>query len=216
MNARVWSSWSWCVPPVETQVVSIVPLGHPCLSTSPSAYLSPISFPFSLFLFFSLFFLFPFAVLRFPVPFRLFVSRMLRVSPSLDFFRFPARLGGRLSSFVSVLHPPRAAFEPANRRIILACASFLACYVFMFFFSSLPFSISIWTSFVFILSFSCGYYVVSSVSVSAATRLAYDIPWYVSWSVRTPISPFYFCPRCTICFSYCVYYLLFLFVFLLR
>ena len=173
-----------------------MPLGHPCLSTSPSAYLSPISFPFSLFLFFSLFFLFPFAVLRFPVPFRLFVSRMLRVSPSLDFFRFPARLGGRLSSFVSVLHPPRAAFEPANRRIILACASFLACYVFMFFFSSLPFSISIWTSSYFIQPFSFGYCVVSSFSV--ATRSAYRRYLISTYADLT----FYFCLRYKICFSY--------------
>ena len=49
-------------------------------------------------------------------------------------------------------------------------------------FSSFPFSISIWTSFVLILSFSCGYYAVSSVSVSAATRLAHDI--YASLYVR--------------------------------
>ena len=58
---------------------------------------------------------------------------------------------------------------------------------FLFFFFSFPFSISIWTSFVFILSFSCGYYAVSSLSVSAATRLAYYtwyIPgMYVSWYV---------------------------------
>ena len=56
--------------------------------------------------------------------------------------------------------------------------SFLRCWCLTylhFFFSSFPFSISIWTAFVFILSFSCGYYAVSSVSVSTATRLAYDI-----------------------------------------
>ena len=36
--------------------------------------------------------------------------------------------------------------------------------------------------------------------------------WYtVSWYVRTLISPFNFCLRHTICFSYCVHYLLFLF-----
>ena len=46
----------------------------------------------------------------------------------------------------------------------------------------------------FILS-SCGYYAVSSVSVSATTRLAYDM--YVFWYVRTLISPFYFCLRYT-------------------
>ena len=55
-------------------------------------------------------------------------------------------------------------------------------YLYLFYFifvPSFPFSISIWTSFVFILSFSCGYYAVSSVSVSAATRLAYDM--FLDW-----------------------------------
>ena len=65
-------------------------------------------------------------------------------------------------------------------RIPLACG-LLSCVadvdLSLLFFSSFPFSISIWTSFVFSSSFSCGYYAVSSVSVSAATRLAcsYDI-----------------------------------------
>ena len=48
----------------------------------------------------------------------------------------------------------------------------LRLYFFLLF---LPFSILVWTSFVFILSLSCVCYAVSSVSVSAATRLPYDI-----------------------------------------
>ena len=92
---------------------------------------------------------------------------------------------------------------------------------YFFFFPSFPFSISIWTSFVFILSFSCGYYAVSSVSVSAATRLAYDnihryiYNIFVCILIRTHADlTFYCCLSYTFCFSYCVYYLLFLLVFL--
>ena len=67
----------------------------------------------------------------------------------------------------------------------------------------------------FILSFPFGYYAVSSVSVSASTRLAYDI--YACSLIRTYADlTFYFCMRYTICFSYCVVHLLFLFVFLPR
>ena len=111
MNAWVWVSSSSCVPPVETQVVSIVPPGYPCL------------FPFFLY---SSFFL---SLLPFPVfPF-LFVSsfsvgflhRLLRFS-----FRFHALLGGGFCSFVSVLHPPRAACEPDSLRIPPVCC-LLSC-----------------------------------------------------------------------------------------
>ena len=63
-------------------------------------------------------------------------------------------------------------------RIPLACC-LLSCVlaVDLFYFSSLPslLSISILDIVCFILSFSCGYYAVSSVSVSAATRVAYDV-----------------------------------------
>ena len=50
-------------------------------------------------------------------------------------------------------------------------------FLFSFFFSSFPFSISIWTSYVPSCLFVAGtwYYAGSSVSVSAATRLAYDM-----------------------------------------
>ena len=84
--------------------------------------------------------------------------------------------------------PPRAPCEPEVCVFPLRAVFFLLSCVadvglsFIFFFSSFPFSISIWTSFVFILSFSCGYYAVSLVSVSAATRLAYDM--YLDTYVR--------------------------------
>ena len=85
--------------------------------------------------------------------------------------------------------PPPCSLRAWSMRIPLACcllSSFLRCWcwlIFFCFFASFPYSMSIWTSFVFILSFSCGYYAVSSVSVSAATRLAYYIyvSWYVPW-----------------------------------
>ena len=64
------------------------------------------------------------------------------------------------------------------------------------------------------------YYVVSSVSVSAATRLAYEV-WYecVFWCIRT-YADLILCRKNTICFVFVVYYvcicLLFSFVFPLR
>ena len=81
--------------------------------------------------------------------------------------------------------PPPRSLRAWSMRIPLACcllsSFFLALLMLtcLFFFPSLSFSISIWTSFVFILSFSRGYYAVSSVSVSTATRLAYDVCIYI-------------------------------------
>ena len=67
------------------------------------------------------------------------------------------------------------------------CAS-LSCHVFLFF--AIVRCVRNATtksrghkSFGFILSFPCGYYAVSSVSVSAATRLAYDM--YLDTLIRT-------------------------------
>ena len=57
---------------------------------------------------------------------------------------------------------------------------------FLLFFSCVPFFDFDLDIVCFVLSFSCGYYAVSSVLVSAATRLAYYI------SIRTLISPFLF------------------------
>ena len=90
--------------------------------------------------------------------------------------------------------PPRAPCEPQVCVFPLYAVFFflqLLMLTYLHFFLLLfPFSISIWTSFVSILSFSCGYYeyVVSSVSVSAATRLDLqgmiymNLDTYVRWS----------------------------------
>ena len=55
-------------------------------------------------------------------------------------------------------------------------------WLILFFFSSFPFFDLDLGIVCFILSFSCGYHAVSSVSVSAATRLAYDM--YLDTYVR--------------------------------
>ena len=76
--------------------------------------------------------------------------------------------------FVSVLHPPRAACEPEVCVFPLRAVFFLAFLLFVssIFLVFLPFSDFDLDIVCFILSFSCGYYAVPSVSVSAATRLA--------------------------------------------
>ena len=62
----------------------------------------------------------------------------------------------------------------------LRAVFFLAFLLFfLFFFPFLPFFDFDLNIVCFILSFSCGYYAVSSVSVSAATRLACDILLYI-------------------------------------
>ena len=53
-------------------------------------------------------------------------------------------------------------------------SSVLDVVLFLFFISSFPFFDFDLDIVCFILSFSCGYYAVSSVPVSVATRLAYD------------------------------------------
>ena len=84
-----------------------------------------------------------------------------------------------------MLHPPRASCEPEECAFTLAY-SLLPCVlaIDLFYFSSLPslFSISILDIVCFILSFSCGYYAVPSVSVVSVTRLAYDM--YLDTYVR--------------------------------
>ena len=72
-------------------------------------------------------------------------------------------------------------------RIPLACY-LLSCVVdvdlFVFPLLFLPFVDFDLDIVCFILSFSCGYYAVSSVSASAATRSAYDIYMYLETYVR--------------------------------
>ena len=71
---------------------------------------------------------------------------------------------------------PRAPCEPEVCVFPLRAVSFLALlmltyFLFLLFLPFFDFDLDIVC---FILSFSCGYYAASSVSVSAATRLTYD------------------------------------------
>ena len=149
-------------------------LAHPCLSIGPSAYLSHISSPFSFSLFSVSFPLSPFTVFPLRLVFRLVVFRLFPGWPSALFFSLPS------SSWWLILCY-RLGATPLPRRL-RACKSasspcvlsFLLVFYYLFFFSSFPFSISIWTSFRFILSFSCGYYYAVS-SASVTTRSAYDM-----------------------------------------
>ena len=94
---------------------------------------------------------------------------------------------------------------------------FLRCWWYVLFLLFVPFFDFDLDIVCFILSFSCGYYAVSSVSVSAATRLAYDV-YQVSWYLRPLISHCYFV--WSIRFVYHLFQLLciilFFFVFFLR
>ena len=155
-----------------------------------------ISFSFSFFSFFFFFFLrFPlhFVVLRVPLPFflfsfvlsfRLVVFRLFLVSPSSLFFLLPCFPWWRIllfCYFVSALHPPRDpcetevyAYSPLRAVFLRSwCCFFL---FFLLFLSLFDFDLDIVC---FVLSFSCGYCAVSLVSVSASTRLAYDINMYL-------------------------------------
>ena len=92
--------------------------------------------------------------------------------------------------------------------VITLCAFFFLAF-FFFFLSHFPFTISIRTSVCFIVSFSCRYYAVSSVSF--ATCSAYRM--YI-WYVRTLSFFFFFVWGDTIWFSYCkviVYFIIFSF-----
>ena len=98
-DAWVWPSSSSCVPSVETQILSIVPPGHPC------------RFPFPWFSFFFLRFSSPFC--RSPCSPSFFVLSFFRLflaPPSSFFFRFPAFLGGGFcySVISSWCHTPLA------------------------------------------------------------------------------------------------------------
>ena len=136
--------------------------------------------PFSFSLFFFVF-PSPFAVPRFPPflfasPFSVcFLWRLLRFS-----FDSPALIGGGFCSFVSVLHPLRAACEPARLRVslayrLLSCLAFLVFIYFIFLLFLPCFFDFDFDAVRFMLSFFCGYYAASSISVSVATRSSYDM-----------------------------------------
>ena len=136
-----------------------------------------------------------FVVLRVPIhcsfsfvlSFRLVIFRLLLVSPPSLLFALPCCPRILLFCyFVSALHPPRAPCEPEVCVFPLRAVFFLALlmltylYFFLLFLPFFDFDLDIAC---FILSFSCGYYAVSSVSVSAATRVAYDM--YLDTYVRS-------------------------------
>ena len=112
-----------------------------------------------------------------------FLYRLVRFS-----FRFPALLGG-LCSFVSVLHPPprclRARKSSCSPCVLSSFLLFIYLFIYLFF-SCFPFFDFDLDVVCFILSFYCRYYALYSVSVSVATRLAYDMmklsDAYVRWS----------------------------------
>ena len=161
----------------------------------------PFSFIFPFFSVFLSSFLFPpsFVVLR--VPFFVLFSFVFVLSscrfPSdscIPFFPFTfASLSLVADSvilsfcyFVSALHLPRASCEPEAclfplRAVFLHALLMLTyLYFFLLFLPFFDFDLDIVCFLFFILSFSCGYYAVSSVSVSAATRLAYSYDVFVS------------------------------------
>ena len=87
---------------------------------------------------------FPFVFLLFFFPFhfvfRFVVFRLFLVSPSLLFFSIPCFPWWRMMFswyFVPVLHPLRAACEPASMRIPLACCLLSCVLVYVFLFSCL-------------------------------------------------------------------------------
>ena len=86
-------------------------------------------------------------------------------------FSLPCPHWWRILFFGHGATPPRALLRACKSAYSLVCFLFSCFLAFMFCFRSFPFSISIWKSICFILSFCCGYYAVSSFSV--ATRSAY-------------------------------------------
>ena len=106
-------------------------------------------------------------------------------------------------------------------RIALACC-LLSCVSdvgsSLMFFLLFPFSISIWTSFVFhpvfflwVLCCLLGFRFLLRL-----VYIAYDTMYFDTKYARTLISPFSSCLRYTICSSYCVIIFGLYFVFLLR
>ena len=88
---------------------------------------------------------------------------------------------------MSVVNPVDAACEPASLRTVfpLYAAVLRSCFLFIFIYVFfLPFFDFDFGRRMFHIFFLCGYYSVSSVSVSVATRLAYRI-WYEMYLTRT-------------------------------
>ena len=121
---------------------------------------------------------FPFAVLRFPLPFRFVVFPFVSCITVAFSFRFSTLLDGGFWYFVSVLHPPallaslQVCVFPLRAVFCLAFLPFFPVFFLFLSFFAFAFDLDVVC---FILSFSCGYYAVSSLSVFAATRLACDM-----------------------------------------
>ena len=133
----------------------------------------------------------PFVVLRLPLPFFVLYFRLV-VFPFVSCIAFFVFLVASLLSLVadSVIllfrlgaTPPRATCEPEVCVFPLRAVFLHSCgLLILVFFSSFPFFDFDLDTVCFILSFSCGYYAASSVSVSAATCLACDM--YLDMYVR--------------------------------
>ena len=93
---------------------------------------------------------------------RLVASRLILVSPSSLLLSIPCPPRWRFllfCYFVSALHPPPAllvSLTHAHSPCVLSSCLRCWCWLFFFFFPSCPYSISIWTSLVFILLFLVG------------------------------------------------------------
>ena len=150
-DAWVWPSSSWCVPPVETQVVTVVPLGHPrCFFFFFLSFFSLNFFSFSFPSFFAVFSSFSVSP-PLPLLVRCFFSFVLSfgllivvfrcfVSPSLLLVLLSCFLGDRFCCSVipARRYTPLALLRAWSMRILLACC-LLSCVVdVIFIFTSLP------------------------------------------------------------------------------
>ena len=102
--------------------------------------------------------------------------------------------------YISVLHPSRCLRARNLRKSAYSLVCFISCFPACFFFSLFPFwfwfrfryrFFDVELFFFFILSFSCGYYAVLSVSVATCTayrmyliRTCADLTFIFVWGVR--------------------------------
>ena len=168
INTWIWPSSSWCAPPVETQVASIVPPGHFCL----------FRFPFSLFSsFFPSLLPLPAFPFLFVLPFFVcFLYRLLRL-----FFASLLSLVAD-SVILSRCYIPPALLARLQVCVLPLCVVlfiFLSYWFLVFYFSSLPclfFGFDL-DDVCFILSCFCGYCLCCCLlGVSVVTLNRYFYP----------------------------------------
>ena len=160
--------------------LAITPTFSPWTHTSDDSYIYQLSLVLATATVFLSSFFFSFVVLRVPPPCSFFVRFVLSSCrfPFVTCIAFFALLFAPLLSLVSdsvksVLSSrrcPRAPCEP-EVCVFSVRATSISCLAFLMLFFSSPIRFRFGRC--FILSFSCAYYALSSVSVSAATRLAY-------------------------------------------